>query len=213
MTNRFIEYLRTVRDEELLGMEAHDKMMPKTSGYNFRSFTPKPSSKSSAVLILFTPGIGKSGLDVLLTLRNSKMKSHSGQISFPGGMIEKGETQTEAALREAWEETGINISDIDIITSISDLYVLPSDSLITPIVGYKPYKDQFKINPAEVEEAFNLPFDFLIDRNNKKTEHWHFNNMDVDVPLWDIQKKTPLWGATAMIMSEIIELYRNYISK
>jgi len=206
----FLRYLTGRLKEPLPGEESQLKMAPVAGGEHYRDFTPKESSKQSAVLILLAPGGAESKLRVLLTLRSSGLKNHSGQISFPGGMSDGGESVTETALRETDEEVGLDPGLAHIIGFLSELYVLPSDSVITPVVAFLKAPFEIDINPDEVEEAFFIDFDLLLSDGSLKIETWDFKDVKADVPLWEVGRKTPLWGATAMIMQELIDLYREF---
>ncbi len=208
----FLNYLQGRLKEPLPGRKSHLIMTPLIGGKRYRDFDPKESSGQSAVLILFAPGGADAKLRVFLTLRSSALKNHSGQISFPGGRSDKGESVTETALREASEEVGLEPGLARIIGFLSDLYVLPSDSVVTPVVAFLKEPFNIEINPDEVEEAFFIDFDLLLNNGSMKIEQWDFKGKKADVPLWDIGRKTPLWGATAMIMQELIDLYREFDS-
>lgn len=205
------KYLEQRLLEPLPGNKAHLIMSPSVNGIPFRSFKPNSNAKQNAVLVLL------SGNDIntkiILTLRSSKLKNHSNQISFPGGRIESNETKIQAALRETNEEIGLDKSAISIIGELSPLYVPPSDSIIYPIVGYiHKLPTNFMLNPEEVEEAFLTPITHLFNHSKKLVETWNFNGTDVDVPLWTIHSHTPLWGATAMILSELIVILEPYFN-
>jgi len=199
----FIDFLKKRLIEPLPGLESQKHMAPTTAMDFFRSFKPTKTAHRSAVMVLLTEDAGKYNL--LLTLR-SKNISHSGQISFPGGRCENGETIEEAALRETFEETGIETEKINIIGRLSDLFVPPSDNIITPVVGYAEKQLHIQANYKEVEEAFFVPLSKLLGNEFKKKEPWDFGGIEVTVPFWDIHPTTPLWGATAMILSEFIEI-------
>lgn len=175
----------------------------------FRSFTPKTDTRNSAVLVLLTKNNDTTEFEILLTLRSNNIR-HSGQISCPGGFIEPGEEPVTAALREVYEEVGIPSDNILILGILSDLYVQPSNSLITPVLAYIDFISDLKINKNEVEEVFFVKLNNLIDEGMFKKELWNLNGYEVDVPFWDIHHSTPLWGATAMILKEMLILYDEF---
>ncbi|MFH1051442.1 MAG: CoA pyrophosphatase [bacterium] len=203
----FIDFLSERLRKPLPGLESQKMMAPTTPKDYFRTFEPSETANQSAVMALFVKN--KSGIDLLLTLR-SKNISHSGQISFPGGRCEQGETIEEAALRETYEETGIDSGSIKIIGKLSDLFVPPSDNIITPVLGYIEDKPLIKVNHDEVEEVFYVPLSNLINDDFRKNEEWDFKGVTVTIPLWNIHPTTPLWGATAMIISELLEICREF---
>lgn len=205
--NEFVHYLKT-ENNDLPGFEAQLKMAPKFKGVNFRSFKPKADAKSSAVLILV---VGDNhNFDILFTLRSEKLRNHNGQISFPGGRSDINETPIDTALRETWEEVGIEKQHITIVTELTELYVPPSNSIIKPVVGYIDEQPNLIINPDEVEEAFFVKIDEFYNVENYKVTKRVLQEQEIETPEWIIHPKTPLWGATAIIMSEFIELHRKF---
>jgi 8-oxo-dGTP pyrophosphatase MutT (NUDIX family) len=208
----FVRFLLKKLKEPKPGQVAHEEMAPKLGNELFRKFKPDNTASDSAVLLLLTERA--NSIEILFTLRSQSLTNHSGQISFSGGKIEKNEPVTTAALRETFEETGIDSADIITIGELSTLYVPPSNSLIHPVIGYiDKHLINIKINPQEVEEAFFLPLTFLFDENNKQIEQWDFSGLKVNVPFWEIRKRTKLWGATAMILSEFLVISKSYFSE
>lgn len=205
----FINYLTKLRKEELTGFESHKKMVPFKTNPNIREFTPKEDTKESSVLLLFTE-TEKQNLELTFTLRSSKLRKHSGQISFPGGRKEKGETNIETALRESNEEIGLKSNDIEIITELSQLYVPPSNNVVYPIIGYSNQKLNLTANPDEVEEIIPIEFKHFLNMDNKKYSKNLYSNQISEFPYWDINHKVPLWGATAIILQELLDLWAKF---
>lgn len=205
--NGFIKFLTRRLSADLPGSEAQMRLMPRFRGGHFRSLRPKADSRRSSVLILLHEYGGE--LSVLLTLRNGSLGHHAGQISFPGGGIEAGETPEEAALRETREEIGADLPSKAIVGRLTELYVAPSNNLILPFVAFMPSLPSLEPNREEVEEAFSVPMARLGHRNIS-SDRRNIEGYDVDVPHWNLGKKTLLWGATAMILSELVELYDEY---
>lgn len=208
--NAFIEFLESRLSGELPGAEAQKLLMPKFRGGLFRSFRPKQDSRRSAVLILLHEQDAK--LCVLLTLRNGSLGHHAGQISFPGGGIEKGESAEEAALRETHEEVGAKVPRKAIVGKLTELYVAPSNNLIQPFVAFSSSLPPLELNFEEVEEVFSVPIARL-GKHEVNTETRTIEGFEVEVPHWNLGRKTLLWGATAMILSELVELYEEFSSR
>jgi 8-oxo-dGTP pyrophosphatase MutT (NUDIX family) len=126
-----------------------------------------PDLRPAAVLAAITererPGL-------LLIHRPSTMRAHPGQIALPGGKIDGGESAIEAALREAWEELGIDRATVRVIGE-SDRYPTGSGYDITPVVGLVPADIAIDPNPTEVAQWFEAPLDFLFDQANH-SENW-----------------------------------------
>jgi 8-oxo-dGTP pyrophosphatase MutT (NUDIX family) len=198
----FIEFLKNRLKKKLPGKEAHLQMAPLIGNEPYRNFTPSMYAEPSSVMVLLIPDELENEFSVLLTLRSSNLNSHKGQISFPGGRAEYNENPIEAALRETWEEIGIEAKDIRIVGKLSELYVPPSNAIITPVVGFINSLPPLKINSDEVETAFLFGLSSL--KSSIKRAIWNFKGKDVDVPFWDVGQKTPLWGATAMILTELL---------
>jgi hypothetical protein len=196
----FIEFLISIKKEDLLGFESHKKMVPFKLNPNTRDFQPKIDSKESAVLIILNQ-ISNTNLQIIFTLRSSKLRKHSGQISFPGGRKDSG------------EEIGIYKDKLNILNEISPLYVPPSNSIVYPVISYSENLQNFKINYDEVDEIINIDFSHFLNINNLKFSKNLYNNQNEKFPYWDINHTSPLWGATAIILQELIDLYNISISK
>jgi len=204
----FVEYLKSRLTQNLPGINAQIKMAMRIGNSIFRKLTVSPTARTSAVLILLN---GINSLNLLFTLRSSNLKKHSNQISFPGGRCDLNEAPINAAIRETYEETGIIIEEKDILGKLSELYVPPSDSFIVPFVAYKEKIHSFKTNPNEVEEVFFIDLHKFVDDNIKKIKIMKIDGYDVETPYWDVHPTVPLWGATSMILSELITLYQEWL--
>lgn len=130
------------------------------------------------------------------------MKHHAGQVAFPGGRIDPGETPMETALRETWEEIGIAPEKIEVLGSLSELFVDVSGFLIQPFVGWLAEKPVFTINNAEVEKILLFP----LLRYKDKLEETELETVSgkLKVPCFHFQGEI-IWGATAMILAEFFD--------
>ncbi len=188
------------------GLAAQRKMMPQ-----FRSMV-RPKERTgqprlgSVLALLYCRD---EELHVLLTLRREDMNSHAGQVSFPGGRREDGEPYMQTALRETEEEVGVRPSAITVLGQLTPIYILPSDYEVHPFVawyanGQRPF---FHPNDAEVAELLEAPLAHLLDPANRHEEPWDIHGFAMTVPFYDVAGHK-VWGATAMILSELLERLR-----
>jgi 8-oxo-dGTP pyrophosphatase MutT (NUDIX family) len=145
-----------------------------------------------------------------LIVRNTYPGVHSSQISFPGGKAELQDKTLEiTALRETEEEVGVPMNKVKIIRQCSEIYIPPSNFLVTPYLGFSKENLQFVPNPEEVQRVLELPIHQLLDDetivNTKMTTSYA---TDIDVPAFQVENFL-IWGATAMILSELKELFKN----
>ena len=157
-----------------------------------------------------------NGWNVILTQRPETMPSHPGQISFPGGKREKGESVRAAAIRETEEEIGVGSKDISLIGRLSSFDAV-SSYRITPFVGVLRSEAVMKANPGEVEDIFEVPMRFLMDPDSHKPREVFFDGRDhrlIDMP-YDGPDKVHrnIWGMTAMMIYKLYErLYQNSVA-
>lgn len=163
-------------------------------------------ARQSSVLILLFPD--KSGnVSTAFIKRGEYEGVHSGQIAFPGGKFEVTDANlTETALREAEEEVGIKKDQVEIIGSLSDLFVPPSNFIIRPFIAQAAEIPGFTANIHEVAEIFTVPLRFFTE-SNARGEYSipYLNGTFVTVPGFRYEKHL-IWGATAMILNELIQL-------
>ena len=140
----------------------------------------------------------EDGARVLLTRRADSLTSHTGQIAFPGGRLDPGETAVEAALREAWEEVALPPASVEVL-GLGDPYETGSGFLITPVVGWVSPPVVLTPSPDEVAEVFETPWDFLMDVANHRRDHLEMNG--VRRFFWAMPwNERYIWGVTAGLL-------------
>jgi len=199
-------YLKEILLGELPGVQAHSKLLP--PGRRLKTNDDELSSvkMSSVLLLLFPEG---EQLYICLTKRPQTMKHHPGQISFPGGKVEKDDLSAEmTALREAREEVGIDHHQIEILGKLSDLYVEVSKFSIQPFLAWADQKPEFLVDYGEVEELILFPVsDFVANEIISETELETVTGA-LRVKYYPYNGEF-IWGATAMILSELIEILKS----
>lgn len=158
---------------------------------------PARTLKAAAVLV---PVIARpDGATVLLTRRSDQLSSHPGQIAFPGGRLDPGETASVAALREAWEEVALAPDTVEVL-GLGDAYETGTGFLVTPVVGWLKAPPEVKAAPDEVAELFEVPWDFLMDRLNHRQD---FYDREGEPRRWFWAmpwEERYIWGVTAGIV-------------
>ena len=146
-------------------------------------------------------------LNLLFTIRSKKLKSHSGEICFPGGQwSDKDKSLVNTALRETREEIGIPYEKIKILGFLDSVPTL-TGFLIHPIVGIIENEISLKIDDSEVEDYFYVPFNFFANKKNKITRIVKIKN--TDIPVFEYRYNDyRIWGATAAIASSLFSLLR-----
>ena len=161
---------------------------------------PRPG----AVLILF--GQGPSGPDLLLTERGHDLRSHPGQVSFPGGSADPGDASPVAtALREAEEETGLVPAGVEVFATLPQLWLPPSNFAVTPVLGWWREESPLRVvDPREVHAIFRVPITELLDPAHRVTVRapsgWK------GPAFWiGADKDLLLWGFTAGIIAKLFD--------
>ncbi|MDD2986687.1 CoA pyrophosphatase [Flavobacterium sp.] len=203
--HHFLKYIPKIAKETLPAASAHIKMVPLERLNALKALNPSDLiPKKAAVMMLFYPKNKETHL--VLIVRNSYPGVHSSQIAFPGGKVEiEDASLAHTALRETEEEIGVDRNKIEIIKSFTDVYIPPSNFLVSPYLGICQSTLEFELQPDEVAGIVELSLnDFLNDKNvvmrKLSTSYAH----EIDVPAFLVREHI-VWGATAMMMSELKE--------
>jgi 8-oxo-dGTP pyrophosphatase MutT (NUDIX family) len=159
--------------------------------------------RQAAVLVLFGE-TADSGPDVLLMQRNSQMRNHAGQPSFPGGGIDPTDDgPVGAALREAQEETGLDPAGVEVIGMLPQLWIPPSNNIVTPVVAWwREPSDVHAAVPAEVETVARVPIEDLVDPANRLTVR---HPLRFESPAFRVADML-VWGFTAGVLSWLLTI-------
>ncbi len=177
-----------------------------------RTGTPSPVETSgaapSAVLIaFFEDDVGGRGgeLHVLLTRRAWGLRTHRGEVSFPGGRCDLGETAAQAAVREAWEETSLDPDTVEVLGELDHLTTVTRRAYIVPVVGVLAGRPELTANPAEVDEVLLVPVSELMSPEVFREERWGSDDLHRPVYFFELHGDT-VWGATAAMLRQALAL-------
>ncbi len=164
---------------------------------------PLENARPSAVLVgLFETS---RGVEAILTRRSQEMTNHRGEISFPGGRLDAGETAVDAALRETHEEIGLLPSDARVVGELNGMATVVSNSHIVPIVARYASAPKFRAVNSEVDRVFSVPLLELTQKDTYSQEHWVFSDREFQINFFYLDDET-IWGATARILFQVMML-------
>jgi len=206
--NTFLSLISKLKNVELGGFSSHLKMIPKERIVFDQEYIDKSQPKKAAVLALFYPN-GKKETYFLLILRANYKGTHASQIGFPGGKFELFDENLErTALRETFEEVGINSTEIHIKKQLTDTFIPPSNFLVRPFIGVCLKTPEFNFN-HEVDDIIEVKLSDLLNDETITIKNLTTSYMkNIDVPCYRLNNYT-VWGATAMMLSEIKDLLKS----
>ena len=207
----FSKFFSKIAKETLPATIAHAKMIPPgrlelLNNQDYTAFNPK----RAAVLMLLYP---KNAITHLaLIVRNSYPGIHSSQIAFPGGKVELSDKSlAHTAIRETFEEIGVHENQISIVRPFTEVYIPPSNFLVSPFLGFTKKEISFNLSPDEVAAIIELPIAQFLDDSilvNVPMSTSYAN--DIPVPAFQINEHL-VWGATAMMMMELKEMIKKVV--
>ncbi len=159
----------------------------------------------SAVLL---PIFYKNGeYHILFTKRTERVKDHKAQISFPGGLCQKGDRETaDTALRECDEEIGLTADVVELLGELDDTVTTTSNYIISPFVAAIPWPLQLKVNQWETEEIIEVPISALLDKKSLRLETRTMDGRVVTSYFYHYQDRV-IWGATAEILNQFLDIF------
>jgi len=177
----------------------HDLLTERLAGYAPRQLAL--DYPEAGVLVPVTDAPGRP--ELLFTLRSSSLKTHRGQVSFPGGKRDVSDPSLAAtALRETHEEIGLPPERVRIVGPLSQV-MSRYGILVTPYVGVIPQEHAFVANPAEIESIFKVPIEFFLEDRRERTDPLNFLNHTFYVPCyrWD---RYQIWGLSAVVLVDFL---------
>jgi 8-oxo-dGTP pyrophosphatase MutT (NUDIX family) len=164
---------------------------------------PPDTLRASAVLVAVADGT--DGAEVLLTRRSEALNSHRGEISFPGGRVDAGETFETAALREAHEEVALHPSAVTLVGRLDPLSTMVSRSYIVPVIGTVGAHPPLRPAAAEVERIMWVPLAELTRNDTFREEIWQVDGELRPVYFFELDDET-IWGATARMLRQLLRV-------
>ncbi len=209
---RLTQCLQQQLQKPLPGRRAHQLMMPEGRGLEPLPGTP---TRESAVLVPLGRDPEQRKLSVLLTVRSPTLAHHPGQLSFPGGRVKAGENYEETALREFREEVDPHypLQQLSLVGRLSRLYIPVSFYWMQPVVAVLWQPPEFYPND-EVRQILYLPIAWLREKQNiQYGEQPLKSGKRLRYPYWKSPVGVPLWGATAMVLAELLWIYEECFLK
>lgn len=190
----------------LPGTDAQLAMAPVNRKRPHEATVDNKPCREAGVLALLYPEADVPHL--VLTVRRDDLNHHPGQVSFPGGQREPGESLLDTALREAEEEINFDGQGFSLLGSLSPLYISVSNFCVYPFVGMVPQPPTLRPVDQEVASILHVPLPHLAHPKTKQKEPWDLHGLRVQVPFFAVQERK-VWGATAMMLNEFLAVYHD----
>jgi 8-oxo-dGTP pyrophosphatase MutT (NUDIX family) len=209
----FVARLRSAIEGVEENNDARVRLMPIfADGRPARSIGPPAGvvPRRGAVLAVVYPH--NNELHIPLTIRSGSLRTHTGEISLPGGAIDPtDESIVAAALREGEEEVGLDPASITILGTLTDVYIAPSNFQITPVVGWLPTAPQLTPDPREVAALLYLPLRQLLRPDAVSIEDRLIREQSIRVPYYAFGEHK-IWGATSIVLSQLAARLRPIVN-
>jgi 8-oxo-dGTP pyrophosphatase MutT (NUDIX family) len=205
----FIYWLKNrIEREPLPGVEAHKRIIH--SNRQISDSFPDNSKQASVLLLLYP----NNSFYNLVLIERTKLGTHGGQIAFPGGKVESTDTSLwHTAIRESKEEVNLHES-IEPIGKLSPLYIPVSNYVLHPFVGFINKKPELLASDDEVASIIEIDIKMLFSSRNYRKIYINYPNMPfVDAYVYNLPNNYYIWGATAMVLSELEVLLESYNSQ
>lgn len=198
--------LRRALTPPLPGLEAQLRMAPQPR-VGWDPENPPAGLRDAAALVLVYPFSDVP--HVILTVRGSGLRQHTGQVSLPGGSVDEDEPIEVAALREASEEVGVAPASVRLLGRLTPLQIPISGYMLHPVVGLVESRPQFRREEWEVARILEVPITLLRDpsvvKRRMRTREFGGRAVQIEIPYFDVDGEE-VWGATAMVLSEFLAL-------
>jgi 8-oxo-dGTP pyrophosphatase MutT (NUDIX family) len=205
-----IQSLKLRLSKPLPSITSHLKMAPEHRAKELEdASSQKLAAKKSAVMILFFID-EQNDTKIIFIRRSDYVGIHAGQMGLPGGRYEETDKDTLiTALRETNEEIGVSAEKIEVVGKLSGIYIPPSNFLVDPYVGFLKEKPEYTIDTREVKEVVEISLSDLMSENAVRHKHFvtHGKSQTTLAPYYLIDN-VEIWGATAMIISELIDIIK-----
>jgi 8-oxo-dGTP pyrophosphatase MutT (NUDIX family) len=202
--NRFPELLRSELKKPLPGIEVQLQMAPPDR--SLKNFPRVPQADASIAAVLIILYQHNDSVNTVFIQRPDYEGVHSGQISFPGGRKELEDTDIiKTALREAYEEVGVDLSEISVVGTLTPLFIPVSKTIVTPVVGWTNNKPAFKIQEEEVVYLIEGDLKKFLNPSIIKIKRFDILGEMRNIKYFDYEGHI-IWGATAMILNELLAI-------
>lgn len=204
-TKDFEFRLKQEINKPLPGIDIQMEMAPSVRD---RDIVVPNNARLSAVLVLLYPHEGRWYVPFMRRAEDGRV--HGGQVSFPGGQKEASDpTFTHTALREAQEELGIPTETVDILGSLSTMYIPPSNFLIYPKLGISTSRPDFVLDPKEVQDVIEVEINELMSDHIKGMHRVDvFGGHFINAPGYTVNQQHLIWGGTAMMIAELVAILK-----